>query len=233
MKGYLLKDIYLYRKNFICFFIGILLLSAPVFAKPPVESFSLSLMLLCVFCTCIFLVLDMCEQSIYENDESNEFKKFTLSSPSAATGYIGAKYILTLCISLFFIIYCMALSSVASVVHHHRFKIFWLCLMYFSIMLFFRSLEIPLIIRFGSKSGGIYRTFISFVFIFTIFVYLLFGDISIFGSMEQILSFVEKLLDGNMQSFLRNISLIMFFVSAVLYLISYRISKRLYKCSEQ
>ena len=108
-------------------------------------------------------------------------------------------------------------------------NLWWLILSLFSFQMIMRAIEIPIIFRFGSKYGSIYRMTVGFFLCFGVMVYLLFGDLSIWGSEEQILDTIVELISGNQYVMLRNFSIRMFVVAGLCYLISYFVSVRLYK----
>lgn len=233
MIGYLYKDWILYRKQIICFSLAAVLLSIPVLIEPDEEMVTKELIqvLLCVMCGLIFLIIGMFQQGIFEYDEYDKWKMYVVALPKTQSAMIIEKYIFTFIISLSAFVWCKILNILVNNVHNMNCNIIWFVLLMAGVQLIFRAIEIPLIFGFGSKCGGQYRMAVSFIVISVVFIYLLFGDISIFGSEEKLIKAFVELLSGNMKEKLRHAAEIVFGVSIALNVISYKISTLVYKRS--
>lgn len=234
MLGYLRKDFYLYRKQILMFGIGILLISSIAWIDPPMQNIGddskgVILVLDAIICIMIFLIIGMFEQCLYELDENCKWKMFVVAAPGCERAFIISKYVLTVFISVITGLWCNGIAVVASYRNDVTINLWWLILSLFSFQMIMRAIEIPIIFRFGSKYGSIYRMTVGFFLCFGVMVYLLFGDLSIWGSEEQILDTIVELISGNQYVMLRNFSIRMFVVAGLCYLISYFVSVRLYK----
>ena len=94
----------------------------------------------------------------------------------------------------------------------------------FMLQVFLRSIDLPFTITFGSKAGTNIRI-ISMVSIgFAFLVYALFGDLSIFFTWEDVISFFTKTPSAKIIIIISIAEILIFPV----YYLSYRISCRLY-----
>lgn len=234
MFGYLRKDLYLYRKQILMFGVGILLISTIAFIDPPIETLGedlkgVILLLDAMVSIMIFFVVGMLEQCLYELDENSKWKMFVVAAPGCEKSFILSKYILTVAISVITCLWCNGIAFVASYRNDVEINLMWLILVLFSFQILMRAIEIPIIFGFGSKYGSVYRMTAGFFICFGVMVYLLFGDLSIWGSEEKILNTIVELISGNQYVMLRNFSIRMLTVATVLYFVSYFASSKLYK----
>ena len=230
MIGYLFKDWILYRKQVIIFSLAILLLSAP----PLIESgefatVELIQVILCVMCVLIFLIIGMFEQGIFEFDEQEKWKMYVISSPQTQSGIVLEKYIFTIIITSVVSLWCKILNIAVAIKHDVRFNIIWFIVILAAIQLILRAIELPLIIGFGSKCGAHYRMVVTYILMSVVFIYLLFGDLSIFGSQEKIIQLFVDMLSGDLKEKMKHFAEILLGSSIGLYFISFIISCKLYK----
>ena len=121
--------------------------------------------------------------------------------------------------------WCTFLFYIASAVSNHNVTIAGLVLqLIVFIQIFFRAFETPFIIRFGSKKGNIIRMVFMGTIVLIILTYALFGDLSIFGSVEDLIKWFQDTFSENIPMFLRISPAVILF----LYWISYKISCFLY-----
>ena len=164
----------------------------PTLTTPDLESWELQLVL-ALSTTITMLVSGMFEQGIFEADERNIWKSFILSAPNGNIRQTGAKYIFILIISGISTLLIYLMFHINGAILDTDVTINTDILMILlSIQLLLRTLEIPFIIRFGSKNGNIYRMVIFGAIALGCIIYGLFGDLSIFGSVE---SFVKWFMD--------------------------------------
>jgi hypothetical protein len=99
----------------------------------------------------------------------------------------------------------------------------------FYVQLFLNSLEFPFMVRFGSRAGSVYKTAVFFVFIFILLVYALFGDLSVFGSIDKVYELIFGMLSG--EAFGGGTLLVLSlcpFIAALCYYFSCKFSCKLY-----
>lgn len=230
MSGYLLKDWILYRKQIIIFSLATLLLSAPTLIDSgELATAELIQVILCIMCVLIFLIIGMFEQGICEFDEQEKWKMYVISSPQTKSGIVLEKYIFTFIITSVVFLWCKILNIAVAMKNDIKFNIIWFIVILAAIQLILRAIELPLIIGFGSKCGAHYRMVVTYILMSVIFVYLLFGDLSIFGSEEKIIRLFVNMLSGDLKEKLRHFAEILLGGSVVLYFISFIISCKLYK----
>jgi hypothetical protein len=91
-----------------------------------------------------------------------------------------------------------------------------------------RALEIPFVVRYGSKNGAKYKGCIFAAIILAVIIYMLFGYIPRFMSAEHFFEWYENMMNSTTNGMLIFIAVLPY-ISLTLYCISYRISCRLYQ----
>ena len=174
---------------------------------------------------CIILVAGMFEQGSFENDETKIWLSFIASSEDGIRKQIGSKYLFNLFLMISVFTYLELLFQHAAAMTGINADIFFMAL---QLMMFFqmiyRAIESPFMVAFGSKYGNNIRMIVMIILVFGFIVYALFGDLSIFGSTEELLLRAEKFLTDNGSYFI----LLTPAFSLALYYISFEISCRLY-----
>ena len=174
---------------------------------------------------CVILVSGMFEQGSFENDETKKWLSFIASSEDGVRKQIGSKYLFNLFFMISVFTYLELLFELAASMTGINADIFFMAL---QLMMFFqmiyRAIESPFIVAFASKYGNNIRMIVMLILVFGFIVYALFGDLSIFGSTEELLLRAEKFMTDNGSYFI----LLTPACAFALYYISFKISCRLY-----
>lgn len=235
MAGLIYKDLIIGKKSI---FLGIgivvltmsLLLIIPIFIQEDTQLGAESITgLFSVVCfgTMFFVVGTMMGEGIFQPDESKKWAYFIVSTPSLAAGHIKSKYILMLLIYSALMVWCDILSMVMALFGCPANTFFAAIMMY--AMLFMSAVEIPFLVRFGSKVGSNVKTAFFMLLTLIAFEIMFFGDTSIFSSPDKFFSFIESISDtSKMVDTVLVIMAAFPYVSAALYFLSYKISCKLY-----
>ena len=173
----------------------------------------------------IALVVEMFQQGIFEHDERKVWQAFICSTSDGIKKQISSKYIFNLFLSCMMFCWCTFLFYIASAVSNHNVTIAGLVLqLIVFIQIFFRTVETPFIIRFGSKKGNIIRMVFMGTIVLIILIYALFGDLSIFGSVDDLIKWFQETFTESVPMIIRLTPAAVFF----LYWVSYKISCLLY-----
>ena len=189
MIGLFRNDFYLVRSQIILFTVMILLMTflqtvlMVSFSTEPVSPSGIpsSITNLCTFL--IFIVVFFGGEGLKGNlllaDRNKRSKHFLMATPLCVKGCVASKYYEGIIIPIVGFIYlevfqltCGALTG--NLIDH---SLLFVCMIFVS--LFFGSLSIPFYVRFGQKGVHI-KTAILLSIVFLLFVYGLFGDISMF-----------------------------------------------------
>lgn len=230
MAGLLYKELILNKKSLLTSFVGILFSSIFIFfpagelSESPIYSFAMA-----IICILIFAIAGAAEQSIFTPDERKKWADFISSTPLAAKGQVRSKYYFSLLISLTTFIYCFLAFSINAVVQGKDCGVFLIAYLMLTAQLFIRSVEMPFLVRFGSKYGNNIRLSIGCIFMFFVFAYYLFGDLSIFGSFEDFMEWFSNLVNGKYFTWIMAvISVTVPIATVAIYFLSYKISCKLY-----
>ncbi len=99
-----------------------------------------------------------------------------------------------------------------------------LCITFFYIQLLTVSIEIPFVVDFGSKVGSMIKALTFILVILVVVVYALFGDLSIFGSIDSFYDWLFNLISGNSKiryTFIYFCNITIFINSVILSVISH------------
>ena len=147
---------------------------------------------------CIILVSGMIEESSFENDERKKWISFISSAENGIRKQIGSKYLFNLLLMITVYTYIDVLFQFAEAIAGINVAPFYMALqlmMYLQVI--YRAIESPFIVAFGSKYGNTIRMVVLLLLVFGFIVYGLFGDMSIFGSKEDLLLRAEPFLTDN------------------------------------
>ncbi|MDE5620961.1 MAG: ABC-2 transporter permease [Ruminococcus sp.] len=183
----------------------------------------LSLYGLLMFFT-IFLISGAFQGNMLKGDESKRWAYFITSTPMMKK-HIEAKYWFIMIISLSTVFITAIFDAVSIFFNAESLQVF--IMISFYIQLLMRAVEIPFCVRFGTSMGGYYRLGIFVLLLLVIGIYLLFGDLSHFGSMDAFYEWVFKALNGSIRT-LQIFIAVTPFISTGMYYLSYKISCRLY-----
>ncbi|MGN0695290.1 MAG: ABC-2 transporter permease [Oscillospiraceae bacterium] len=176
----------------------------------------------------IFFFTGMFQPNLFEPDETKKWAYFVTSTPAMARGQVYSKYMASFVMSLFAMLWCQVLDTVINFILDSQSMAMTAVFIFFYVQLLLRAAEYPFIVRFGSKIGSTYKMASFFLVIFIVFVYLLFGDLSMF-SMNNLFDVVYGILDGSV--FSDNVLLVLSlcpFLAIAAYYLSYRLSCKFY-----
>lgn len=180
---------------------------------------------LCLTSILISLVIEMFQQGIFECDERKIWQAFICSTPNGIKTQISSKYIFNLFMSSMMFCWCSFMFYIASAVYNQNVTVAGLVLqLIVFIQIFIRAVETPFVIFFGSKKGNVIRMVIMGLIALSGAVYGLFGDLSIFGSLEDFIKWFQETFTDSIPMIIRLTPACVFF----LYWISYKISCLLY-----
>lgn len=172
----------------------------------------------------MFIISGNFQGNIFKSDESKKWAYFIISTPMIKK-YIEAKYWFIMIMSLSTLLITAIFDSLNCIVSDaYSLQIFIMIMFYIQILM--RSIEIPFLIRFGAM-GSYYKVGIFLLAVLAVGIYLLFGDLSHFGSMDSFYEWIFKALGGESMAF-QVFFAILPFVSATAYYLSYKVSCRLY-----
>ncbi len=178
---------------------------------------------------CVYWVVGTMQENLFTPDENRLWHSFVMAAPGGVKEILWVKYeflmivfgiTTAVCYYVDLLVFSIAgVPSVSPAIHAVGF--FWL--------LFVAAFDIPFIIRFGSKKGGIVKGICMLTVLLGAVIYALFGDISMFGSMDALYEFILGLLKGNFPEWLHVCMAVVPFLICGLYYLSYRISCTLYR----
>ena len=231
MYGLLYKELILNKKNLLGIAAAALSFTAVLFvpSEDKVGDMSeLFVMVNTLVTVIIFLIVGMMQQGLFEADERKLWQLYITSTPDGIKNQIRAKYVFSFLMSMSAVFYCILVILIFGAVNNIAVPV--PVTIVFLTQLLFRSIEFPFLVRFGSKYGNTFRSVIITMIVFAGMVYLLFGDLSIFGSYESFTNFLMNHILSE-DGFTTGFTDILYLIPAliyVLYYISYRISCKLY-----
>ena len=244
MRGLIIKDLYFARKTLLIYF-GVMVLNslflmiaaAILFLNEDLDgminSTSLALAFLCL------IVINSLQNRLIAIDERRKWGYFGISTPVTSRGVVAAKYAVVFLLSFVGFVFCFIMDIVFSFITgvYIDNSIIYMGILFFGIIWF--AIELPFVIRFGSKRGNNVKVAIFLFIILCIGIYALFGDISYFMKGEGFGRQIQKIImnvDGDMvmDKLLRQeahkliIASLIPHIIVALYYLSYRISCKLY-----
>ena len=191
----LYKEILTHKKGFISVAVLMVILIffplLPVLTTDDLKKWELYLIL--AWCNIlVVLIAGMFEQGIFYDDEREIYRSFIISVPRGAYIQIGTKYLFSFLLTgLSVLIMFIIILVCGSIMDADISLNIDILMLLFSLQLFFRTVENPFIVRFGSKNGNAYRMVITGAIVFAVIVYCLFGDLSVFGSTESLVRWFQ------------------------------------------
>lgn len=230
MSGLIFKEFYQNRKLLWFVFFPFLLIPGTIISEAargtPANSIMMSVMLYEVI---IMFFGYMVTAEMMKYDERKAWAAFIVSTPQAAKGQVASKYYFSLIVLVGSIFVSYIYDVVACAAADLDFSALPFTANLFFLLLFMLSVEIPFSIRFGSVNGNKYRAMIFILLLFAGMVYILFGDLSIFGEPEKIAESLIKIINGEgIPDALLIIMGIFPYFSIVMFYLSYKLSCRLY-----
>jgi len=232
MRGLIYKDFLVNKWNFLmCFltecFMSFLLFAPYIDADEPAIDSSLSAMFGILSFSSIFFINGGFEMNIFLSDESKKWAYFVTSTPMRAEYQVQSKYWLIAIMSTLCMVLCGFFDALNCCITNDAVSVSALILLLFYIQIIVRSLEIPFIVRFGTNFGSYFKIAVFALVGFGALVYLLFGDLSHFGSMDDFWEWAIDFFSGDSKT-LAVIITTLPYVSSVMFYLSYKISCRLY-----
>ena len=224
MLGLIYKEFIAIRKQFIPIFIVMLFFSGLIivaYVSSDLEEWEVNLTL-CFSSFVIMLVVEMFQQGIFEHDERKVWLSFIGSTSHGVQKQVLSKYAFQLILSTAVFAWCSIFFLCAKFIENNcniewAFKFLQILLW---IQIFFRAVENPFLIRFGSKRGNMIRITVTGTLCFAVIVHELFWES--FFKIENLMDFVKRLSEND------KIFWIMPIASITLIVISYFISCPLY-----
>ncbi len=186
-------------------------------------------------CIFIYCLIGIVQQQVIKTDEKRLWAYYITSTPDGVKQQIGSKYLFVLLTAYIAFELCNLYDLVVSLINDVPAQMYMsLYMIAMQIMIFINAVEIPFVIRFGSKAGNNYRVILFVIVLFAILVYGLFGDITSFIESDMnILEIIADLLTGNTenQSSMMKLSLVISlfpYITGVLFFLSYKLSCKLY-----
>lgn len=229
MSGLIYKNFIQNRKIILLVTITVLAFSEALFMKTPDGMESIRTLILLFSYIFIYVITGgVFQTSLFEADENKKWAYYVASSPQTVRGQVASKYYFSLIISLIVTLWCFITDALSISINKGTASLATFIVLLFYIQLLMRAIEIPFIVRFGSKVGNSYHAMIFLVIIFIAFVYLLFGDLSHFGSLDEFYDWFFKFINGGGTKILINIFAVLPYVSVFLYWLSYKVSCKFY-----
>lgn len=190
----------------------------------------------CVYALLVFVFVMIIMPGIFSTDESKRWSSFISSSPARESGQIYSKYMfgfLMLIASYIWSYFAEEFfDAVISVYYGFENKSVLSLNVSFAMvfmLLFLGAVEFPFYVRFGSKIGSSVKMGIFFGFLLLAAVYFLFGDLSVFGSLDSLWEFLSEVIKGYAFGDIAIFVLSLCTLGAFgLYILSYKLSCRLY-----
>jgi len=175
-----------------------------------------------------FMVIGMFQNSIYEQDEKKKYAYYITASEAGIRAHVQEKYLFSYLISVFCMIQCILLNALAIDIAKNEYNDSTLCVMLFFVQIFMRAVEIPFTMAFGAKRGNNVKGIVIIIIFLIALIYFLFGDLSVFGTIDNFWENFFKLFDID-----ENPKIILGLSLAGLgalgcYYVSYRISCKVY-----
>ena len=168
--------------------------------------------------------------NLFISDEKRVWANFSISLPTSVKGQVKAKYIYLFLINSIALFITSIPDAVIGYISGEFSGAGWIIgQMIFMFLILKYSIEIPFTLRFGTKAGSYIMTAGYIVLSFGLIIYGLFGDISFFMENEFMDVFVKTIefLTSDTASI---ISMGIFsWVVLILYIVSYKISCKVYK----
>lgn len=239
MYGFLYRDIRMARPMLIVTCVMLFYtIAAPIFAALNLISDldASSYNFLCMICYSMNLFYAFFVQNeFHKADEKRLPVCFAISSPAGVSGYVKSKYLSNLIVP--FVLMCISLvtDTIACAIidvgtdEIQPTSFMSLPMLLFQMIILLNSIELPFMIRFGVKKGSTLKAGVFLTIIAVAGIYFLFGDISMFGSMDDFMQFLIDVMNGERGGTTKMaISALMPLATLALYYLSYLLSCKLY-----
>lgn len=197
MVGHLYKDFKLSGTALILMgMMAAFLIFLPVFVRVenPMELTILLAFALILF-NCMSPILSMC--AVAEADEKEKWIPYALSLPGGVQEYVRSKYVFIVSIIIVGALFTTAYAAICDGVYDAVLLMnlnYLIILIGSGIGMLFCAFYFPIIFRFGTEKGGVIGTGILLLGIAAFYIYLMFGDLSLFESdnlLEEIMNWLK------------------------------------------
>lgn len=231
MKGLLYKEFVQNKKTLLLLFLVVIMMSSLMFMKSEdasIQEIVQPIIGMMVY-TIAFFMLNLFQPNFMQIDENKRWSHFAVSVPNGVEHIVYAKYVFILMLTGMLTIWCFLLDGISGSIFGTGQIGVSIYVSFFFLNLFLTAFDMPFMMRFGTKVGGIYRSVLFFGAIVISVVYALFGDLSMFGSMDDFCGMLLSLFDSTeMSGWLQLLSGVFPFVTIALYYASYKLSCKLY-----
>ncbi|MGN1411202.1 MAG: ABC-2 transporter permease [Oscillospiraceae bacterium] len=233
MWGLILKDIYTNKKTLIFSILGTLFFSIPFFisfgigdvdtenGKSVETVISMMYMMLYFF---IFMIWVDIILATISNDEKPTWINYIVSSPIAVKGQVQSKYCEGLIISSMYFSWCYMITQVSVAVNNFETSHIDLAMNLMFMLLFIYAIEIPFVVRFGSKHGNNIKFVFGMILVIAFLICFLYGE----DFENTLYKLWDMLLNNKFNDKIIFLSSLFPYVVGVLYYVSYKISCKLY-----
>lgn len=171
-----------------------------------------------------FIITGSLAGNLFQSNERKSWAYFISSTPMLKK-HIEAKYWFVMIIG-FSTVFISAIFDAVNCLFFNGTNLLLLISLLFYLQIFLLAVEIPFLVRFGSI-GAYYKAGVLVIVVLVVGIYLLFGDLSHFGTMDDFYEWFFKAMDGGVKAFAIFYAVLPF-VSMTAFYLSYRISCRLY-----
>ena len=176
----------------------------------------------------MFAAVGMAVQgSLFLPDENRRWAYFIASTPKEDEGQVRSKYLAVLISTFAVNAICIFWDNLEGVIYPKYTSVTSIIYAAACVQLILRSIEIPFIVRFGTKRGLDIKAKMLLAVAFAVFVYLLFGDISMFGSLDKFWEWVTNVMKDPTDTVL-TVFTVLGVLALPMFYASYRISVKLY-----
>lgn len=212
---------------------------APIFAALNLSTNNSELSeyrILCCVCYAMNMIMGYFAQSEFNKaDEKRLPIAFAISTPAGVNGYVKSRYLSNLLLPFTMLTISNVTDTiVCAIVDFNTNEIVPTSFMsltsaLFLVIMFFNAIEQPFMMRFGVKKGGSVKAAVFLSILAAVGIYLLFGDISMFGSFDDFLQFLLDVMNGQRGgTTLAAIMALAPFITLALYYLSYLLSCKLF-----
>ncbi len=233
MLGLLYKEFYLNRKYlYLIWGMSIFLSITTIALTNILYTTETAQMQFCLYsCLIMFAAISIMDYST-KGDANRLWASFAISIPQGAIGQIKSKYyflaiVMVITLELFNIFEIIRQVCCGVQVANSSTQMILSLFVWFTLLM--KAFEFPFVVRFGLKAGSNIRATILIGLFFGAIIYGLFGDLSMFGSIDQLFDFFLDVMNGKKGAeTLLWLSGSFPCIIGALYFISYKISCKLY-----
>ncbi len=240
MYGFLYRDLRIARPMMIASAVMLFYtILAPIFGALNLSSGNEDLSsynLICLVCYGMNLFFAFFVQNeMHKGDEKRLPVCFAIASPAGVKGYVKSKYLSNLilpfglmCISLFTDMIAVAIADL-QMEDAEPTSFISMIMLLFQVIVLLNAIELPFMVWFGVKKGANLKAAFFISILAAAGIYFLFGDISMFGSMDDFMQFLLDVMNGKRGgTTMLAISALLPLVTLALYYLSYLLSCKLY-----